>query len=400
MSAIPKSASLLAPSLQLLVLLSRLKLSDTQEKAALTLCQRIDDWSQVSHQAQQRFVLPLVYRHLRRLAPETLSPLQLDTMKHQCMAAVQHNMLVITAQRKLVRDLLLPLDIRHLFFKGPALAARYYDEPAMRFSRDIDVLVPRNRMVELLEVALDRGYIPHDPKQPQTDRTSLVFLARVQGVITLLTPQGVAIEFHQRIDNTGTIYDTSELLSSAEPMRLGDAEISVMPTAELFVYICLHHTKHFWSHLHWLVDLDAIQRHPTFDLDTVRAYAARRNLTATVEACLDFYRAMSAPEPWRYQPNSEHGGELLVASLAALKGGLAKELEMHKKKATPDFSFAWQARTTHWLRWQVLGWLRLFRPSYADYKSWPLPPRWQWLYRVTRPFRELIARVTPGSTAK
>jgi hypothetical protein len=400
MPSITEPALSMPPSLQLLIALSRLKLSGEQERSALLLGQQVNDWSQVTRQAQQRFVLPLVYRHLGNIAPESLSQQQLEAMKQLCMVTVQHNMWVISAQRKLVNEILHPLDVSHLFFKGPALAARYYDEPALRFSRDIDVLVPRNRMVEILEAALDQGYIPNDPKQPITDRASLNFLARVQGVITLLSPQGVTIEFHQRIDNTGTIYDTDELISIAETVRLGGADLPVMPTAELFVYICLHHTKHFWSHLHWLVDLDAIQRHPTYDQGAVREVAAQRNLTSTVEACLDYYRAMSSAVPWKYQPNSRHSAELIRSSLAAIQGGLETELEMHKKKATPDFAFPWQAKASHRLRWKTLGWLRLFRPSYADYKSWPLPPRWQWLYRFTRPFREFYTRLGAGSTVK
>lgn len=395
-----KSAFSMTPTLRLLVLLSRLALSEEQKEAAISLCNKIVDWPDVSRQAQQRFVLPLVYRHLRRLAPETLSQEQLGVMKRQCMTITQHNMWTVSAQRKLSNDLLQPLKIRHLFFKGPTLASRYYDEPTMRFSRDIDVLVPRDRMVELLETALKKGYIPHDPKEPEIDRVSLAYLARVQGVITLFSPEGVAIEFHQRIDNTGTIYNPNELLSSVETMKMYDVDIFTMPTAELFVYVCFHHTKHYWSHLHWLVDIDAIQRHPTFDLKEVRACASRRNLTATVEACLDLYRATSLPEPWTYQPISEHGSDLIKTSFAALQGGLKKEHELQKRKATPDFSFTWQTKHTNWLRWKMLGWLRLFRPSYADYKSWPLPPRWQWVYRFTRPFREVFVRMTSGTTAK
>ncbi|EWH01129.1 nucleotidyltransferase family protein [Halomonas sp. BC04] len=392
MLSISSSPASFSPSLQLLILLSRLELSMEQEKSALTLCQQIDDWTQVSRQAQRRFVLPLIFQHLRRLAPENLPLDQLKAMKCQCIGVVQHNLLAISAQRKLVQELLQPLGISHLFFKGYSLAARYYDDPVVRFSRDIDVLLPRNRMVELLEVALDKGYLPHDPKGLETDRTSLAFLGRVQGVITLMSPQGVVVEFHQRIDNTGTIYNTEELLSTAEFVAFGDVEIPVMPTAELFVYICLHHTKHHWSHLHWLVDLDAIQRHPSFDLNDVYACAEKRNLTETVKATLELYKALASPNPGS-QPMSAHGRQLLGSCLAALEGDYEVEQALSRSRVTPDFSFAWQTNRWHWLRWKFFGWLRIFRPSYADYRDWPLPVGRQWLYRPLRPWRELSRRL-------
>ncbi|MCG6656327.1 nucleotidyltransferase family protein [Halomonas campisalis] len=392
MSAISKEFSQIDPSSQLLLLLSRLELTIEQEKAVLALCSRIDDWAKLTDQARQRFVLPLVYRHLWQLAPENISPNEFEDMKYQCLTVAQHYLLVASTQRKLVKELTEPLGILPIFFKGHSLAARYYDEPAMRFSRDIDVLVPHERMVELLEAALKKGYIPCDPKQLETDRTSLEFLARVQGVITLMTPQGVVVEFHQRIDYTGTVYKTEELLSTAEFIVFEDIEIPVMPTAELFVYICLHHTKHHWSHLHWLVDLDAVKRHPSFDLNDVYACAEKRNLTETVKASLELYEALASPNPGS-QPMSAQGRQLLEACLTALQGDYAVEQALSRSRATPDFSFAWQANRWHWLRWKFFGWVRIFRPSYTDYRNWPLPNRWQWVYRPVRPFREAIRRL-------
>lgn len=390
----------LDPCLRLLLLLARLHLSEEQSRAALALCEGIDDWEVFTRRAQERFILPLVYRHLRRLAPPSLPEEQLELMKLHSLNVLQHNLNVTAALRDLVKELLHPLELQHVFFKGPTLAGRYYDEPAMRFCQDIDVLIPHERMAELLGAALKSGYTPLDPEALSDDSTSLAFVARVQKVVTLVSPRRVAIEFHQRIDNIGSIYDSRQVLALAEPMRMANNYFSVMPTAELFVYICWHHTKHYWSHLHWLVDLDAIQRHPTFDLDAVLACAERRNLRATVEASLELFNALATPGLWREEALSEHGREMLAMSLKAMQGDHQVELAMRRQKVTPDFSFSWQARPAQSLRWKLLGWTRLFRPSYADYQSWPLPPAWQWLYRVTRPFRESYVRLTSGGSHK
>ncbi|APX92753.1 hypothetical protein BWR19_07320 [Halomonas sp. 1513] len=382
--------------MRLLILLARLQLTESQARAALALCQKVDDWALFTRRAQERFVLPLAYRHLRKLSPPSLPEEQLEIMKLHSLSVLQHNLNVSAALRDLVKELLQPLELRHVFFKGPTLAARYYDEPAMRFCQDIDVLVPRGRMAELLEQALGQGYTPLDPESLDSDATSLAFVSRVQKVITLVAPRRVAIEFHQRIDNIGSIYDSQQVLAMAEPMRLGSHYLSVMPTAELFVYICWHHTKHYWSHLHWLVDMDAIQRHPSFDLEAVMACADRRNLRATVEASLELFTTLSDPDLWEGKALSENGKEMLAMSLKAMQGDYQVELALRRQKATPDFSFSWQTDSSQWLRWKLLGWTRLFRPSYADYECWPLPRGWQWLYRVTRPFRESYARLIAG----
>lgn len=387
------SSFALEPSLQLVLLLTRLVLSVEQKRAALRLCSRIDDWPQVAQQAEQRFVLPLIYRHLWQLAPKNLPPEQLEEMHRHCLAIVQYNLCLADVQRRLVRELLNPLEIPYVFFKGHALAARYYDEPAMRFCRDIDLLVPHERIVELLDAALKQGYTPYWPSNLAPDRVSLTFAARVRSVITLLSPQGVQIEIHKQIDKAGTIYAPAELVVNAEVIRVDDIEISVMPIAELFVYACLHHTRHRWSHLHWLADLDAMQRSPDFDLAAVRACAERRNLTATLEASLELYQACAMLEPWRNETISDHGRDLVEACLINLQGGRELEVSLRNENPTPDFAFAWQTRLVHRLWWRMRGWATPLQPSYADYQGWPLRPCYQWLYLLTRPFRGLIKRL-------
>ena len=374
--------------LRLLLLFSRLKLNDAQVAAALSLCNEVEDWEAVCHAARDRFILPVVYRHLRRLEPPSLSAEQLALMKQQVMAQYRHDLNVIASLAEIHQELLESLDIPYVTFKGPSLAVSYYDEPAMRFSRDIDILVPRERMAELLARALSSGYKPLDPQGLADDSVSLAFVARHQKVITLLSPRGVAIEFHSRIDNIGTVYDSRALIDVAEKARVGSAEVSVMPTDELFVYICWHHTKHFWSRLHWLVDLDAIQRHPSFDRGKALACAERHGLRATVEVCLQMADLLGSPG---FEPSGHHDerlNELLMLSLEAMQNDDAFEHELSSRKPTPDFAFQWQTDRTHRLRWQLMGWLRIFRPSYADYHEWPLSPRWHWVYRPLRPWRE------------
>ena len=383
---------------RLLLLLSRLDLDDAQAAAASVLCNEVKDWEAIRQTARDRFILPVVYRHLRRLAPASLTVEQLTLMKHQVMAQYRHDLNVIASLGEIHQQLLAPLEIPYVTFKGPSLAVCYYDEPAMRFSRDIDLLVPKERMAELLARALAAGYTPLDPQALVNDPVSLNFVAFHQKVITLLSPRGVAVEFHSRIDNIGTVYDSRALIHGAQTARMGNAEVSVMPTHELFVYICWHHTKHFWSRLHWLVDLDAIQRHPSFDRQRALACAERHGLSATVEACLKMDDLLGSPDIDLYDHDDARLGELLKLSLQAMQGDLAVEHELANRKATPDFAFAWQTDRGHRLRWKLLGWLRIFRPSYADYRDWPLPQRWQWLYRPLRPWRESRRRLLPHKT--
>ena len=93
-------------TLRLLILLARLELSVPQQQEAMALCARIDDWAEVTRQAKQQFVLPLVYRHLRHLSPPSLSSQDAAQMRSQCLKILQHNLQVVAEQQRLVRELL------------------------------------------------------------------------------------------------------------------------------------------------------------------------------------------------------------------------------------------------------------------------------------------------------
>ncbi|WP_163559179.1 nucleotidyltransferase family protein [Halomonas sp. NO4] len=376
--------------LRLLLLLARLELTPPQHDAALALCQRIDDWSALTEQASRAFILPLVYRHLRRLAPACLPAEELTRMRDASLAVVRHNLRLAAIPQRLASQLLEPLGVPYLFFKGPALAARYYADPGLRYSRDIDLLVPGERMVDLLAAALEQGCTPCQPAALEADRESLAFAVHAQGVITLCSPEGIPLEIHQRLDQEPGLYVTREILADAEPLSLGDDVIRVMPTSELFVYLCLHHTRHHWSRLHWLVDLDAIRRHPDFDLDTTRACARRRGLSATLEAALAFQHACAGPEPWHDETLGAHGHALLRDCLTTLQGDYATELALRQRNTTSDFAYPWQTQRSRRLAWRLGRLVRPWRPSYSDYRQRPLPRDWQWLYWFTRPVRGLV----------
>ncbi|MCE8034672.1 nucleotidyltransferase family protein [Halomonas sp. MCCC 1A11057] len=383
------------PALRLLFLLARLKLSKLQEHEANALCSRIEDWTELTCLAQDTFVLPLVYHHLSRLSPPSLPQNQMAQLRSQCLMSVAQNLGIAAEQKRLVHELLVPLDVPYLFFKGPALAARYYDDPGMRCCGDIDLLVPRSRMPDLLAAALQSGYQPSDPPWLTSDRTALDFAVGRQSVINILTPAGIEVEVHCQLDKQAALYDTEALLAARETLQAGDTTLHVMPTNELFVYLCLHNTRHYWSHLHWLVDLDALQRHPDFNLTAVYACARKRGLTSTVDASLELNSALANPDlDEAIDKLSRQGRELYQACLTTLQGGLEAELTLRRKRPAPEFAFDWQTTRHYRIRSRLRRWVQPFRPSYFDYASRPLPPGWQWLYYVTHPCRKLRSLIT------
>jgi len=382
------------PSFQLLLLLSRLSLSEEQIQIVSELLPCINDWEGFTRQASDRFVLPIVHGHLCKYWKAQVPKPCLDIMKFHAMRALQYNLNVAAEFKGVVRDVLLPLGVAHLCFKGPTLAFQYYNEPAQRICRDVDILVPKDDLPRILQYALSKGYKPHDPKKLTNSDESLNFVARYQKVVTLISPRNVAVEFHTKIDNTATVYDASQMLEKRQPVTVNNVDTWVMPFDELFVYLCWHHTKHYWSRLHWLVDITALQDHKDFNYENVIACAERYALVKTVTSCLDMIGFFSAPTRNKIEDLEPNTRQLVRTAIFAMHGDIVFEHSLSRKNPTPAFSFSWQTSRSQIWRWRLLGWRRIFRPTYNNYAAWPLSLRWQWVYRFIRPFQEAFARLT------
>ncbi len=381
------------PNFQLLLLLSRLDLSQEQIQVASELIPLVHDWEGFIYQASERFVLPVVHGHLSRWWKDQIPVDYLDIMKLYSLRALQHNLNITSEFKNIVRDVLSPLGIPHLCFKGPTLAFQFYNEPAQRLCRDVDILVSKNDLPRILQYALNNGYQPHDPKELTANDESVAFVAHHQKVVTLLSPRNVAVEFHTKIDNTGSVFDASQMIAKRQPITINNINTFVMPVSELFVYLCWHHTKHYWSRLHWLVDITAMQAHKDFNIEEVMACADRHALSSTVRSCLEMVDFFSAPTINDIENLSPNTRELVRTAILAMHGDIEFEHSLSRTKPTPDFSFTWQTNSAHIWQWRLTGWKRIFRPTYENYAAWPLSPRWQWVYRCIRPFHEAYSRL-------
>ncbi|MCK9488760.1 MAG: nucleotidyltransferase family protein [Xanthomonadales bacterium] len=372
-----------------MLLCARLELDPEQEAALVAVCQGIDDWSQVIGHADYHLMLPLVYHHLRRLSAQAGVPDAVLAEIHASCRMQGLRSLDFTAdQRSLIQDVLEPLSVPHMFFKGQTLAAHYYGA-IVRPCRDIDVLVPRASLVDVAMQAQERGFTVDGPTP--LSRQDMEAAARYRPVLCLRGPRGAPIEVHHRLDKSGWIYDSGQLLRSARLIQVQGQALPVMPAADLFVYLCLHHTRHRWARLHWLADLDALMRHPEFDLDAVLTRAAQLGVTSTVRTSINLQQLLSRPGPWDETGLDHPTRSLARVALACMDGGSSAELaSLHEVRGyLRDFAFEWQTNWKQRLLDRLASWAACFRPNFADYQQWPLPSRWHWLYVFLRPFTGL-----------
>lgn len=305
----------------------------------MRLVAEVADWDAFCAVAIRALGACFVSRQLSALGG--VPPRILDRMRQASRSLAMQSLLMKAATLDFASGCLAPVGVRHVFFKGVSLAHRYHGFPDARPSRDVDVLIDLAMALETVRHARRLGYTP---KAAISDDRELAAWVKRNGVCGMFAPNGVLIEIHQSLDHGDGLLDVGRMLSRAETMDFRGQALSVLRTSDLFVYLCMHHTRHFWSHLHWYADLDALTGHPLFDLDEVREVAAGIGLASTVEACLrlnDYARTADWPQTMSLR--GDPGTALLLRSIDCLEGGLQREYALRSSRLSEDRAFAWQA---------------------------------------------------------
>ena len=390
--------SISGPICDALLFLSRPHIPEHDRVLARELCTKVEDWSLLIDTAQRKFSLPFIFRNMQSLDLDDDFDPVLEKMHAQVLPGTFAALRVLATQQKFHELCIAPLGVEHVYLKGPSLAVRYYKDPGQRFARDIDILVSRADQERIARHATENGYLILDEetlKGRTFNQRDLQALLKYKTVITLVTSDNIIIEVHRNIDKRLGLFKAEEVFARRETTTYGDARYGVMPTTDLFCYVCYHNTRHIWSRLHWIADLDAMITHPSFDEADVLERASVLGLRANVEACLEFHRIAISGDASARAKTEGRGAELAAICLKNLSGDLDLEYELREGEELLGLPFTWMVSKDIRQRARTLTRLSRILPSYQEYAAWPLPGALQWIYYLSKPLAIVRRHLLP-----
>jgi len=367
---------------------------------------QVKDWAAVAQLARHHLMVPMVRARLQTLPPCTQRAPAMDTLADLHRNITRRTLLQIAELQHLVSHHLEPQGIRYVAIKGLTLAACYYGDAMLRQGRDIDLLIDPSRLYELVVDLIKHGYKLKAQAEIHNDADLRAFCA-MEYEVGLFSPRGVLIELHRQLDATGSQYPASpvQLFEMARPVTLRDRPYEALPTNELFIYICYHHSQHQWSRLHWMADLDALLTHPSFDRETLLDRARSLGMEPLVLAVLDLHAVMlggraldTVHSPFARRLIADCLHYLCESSVAPedVRRTLSTSPLGMLKVRNKIFLYNWRANTRWRNRLRYVA--ALTHGSYADYRFLPLPAQLQGLYGLLRPIRWL-AEAMPSRKA-
>jgi hypothetical protein len=139
-------------------------------------------------------------------------------------------------------------------FKGPALSVVLYGDPARRKSKDLDILVPREKLRKAMKVLDTLGY----DTQNQLDGSRLAAHRCTEYETVFSRRDGrLEVELQWAVVPSFFGFDHEKLCiwSLLEKRAWNGLAFPVLPPEETLLLLSVHGAKHLWCKLAWICDV-------------------------------------------------------------------------------------------------------------------------------------------------
>lgn len=371
---------------KLLLLTAKAELDERDQALVRDISKEDIDWQRFVDVATAKFSIPYAFKHLRSIAADIVPDPALRRMRGLSGRSGLATMKITVAQLEFHKTCIAPIGAKHVYLKGVALSTQIGSNLTDRFCRDVDVLIANKDIERVIKLALKNNYRIASEAETltfaETTRDQR-FITRFADVVTLISPDNAMIEVHRKLTKLSLKFNIEKIFSTADTINVSGVEMRTLSYSMHFVYICYHHSRHFWSRLHWLADIDGFIRSDKMSRKEALETANEVGILPTIEATFAFHDLIRQPNLWENQEHrASHGGQYLSACLANLSGGLEVEQELRKSMTLGDFMSSWQVSESRYKELWFYSWLHRIKPSVSQHYSRRYPAYLVWLYYV------------------
>ena len=217
------------------------------------------DWVFILGIASRNGVLPLVCWNLRQNFADVISPETQLLLSELLQKQTQKN-LFLTHKLIEICGMLEKHEIPVLPFKGTTLAVQAYGNLALRDYCDLDVLVKPKHFDKAIKILSKNGFEPIG--EINWLKRNLLFFNNKKDVGLVGPDKMVHLELHWKLSGShfALPLEIDDLWKRLDKISLGGKDLYALPFNDLFVYLCLHGSRHAWAKFSWICDLHELIR--------------------------------------------------------------------------------------------------------------------------------------------
>lgn len=239
------------------------------------------DWVKFEELAGHHRLHPLVAEGIKKLPPEVVEKQTVlkkiyhskNRYAHFCMRQMQHLACIARAFEQ--------AGIPMLSFKGPILAMELYGNPALRYSRDLDLLVAEADFTEACRQLELLGYKEIPSLMNKTPLRRKRTEKKGEELHRVYQKQDIVVELHWRLSfRVKESFDA--LWENHRTKILFDQQVHYSGYYDNIEYLISHAAGHAFNRLRWLLDIYELQKSGAFFWDDVYKQAKEHKVGALV----------------------------------------------------------------------------------------------------------------------
>ncbi|AIQ50719.1 nucleotidyltransferase domain-containing protein [Paenibacillus sp. FSL R7-0331] len=340
------------------------------------------DWKLFIRLTLHHRVFPFLYPKLSGMSNQ-LIPAHVRERLQQEYRSNTVRMLQLSGEMARIGAGLNKLGIRSLFLKGPVLAEDLYGDFSLRTSRDLDFMVPIDRLSDTADYLLRLGY-----EQIEVYESILGDWKWREHHLTFNHPDSkIKLEVHWRLGpGPSAEPDFEALWKHARTSTLLGPDVRYLGREDLFLFLVSHGARHAWSRLRWLLDIKMLLlQQPDSEqlLELLKQYNGEAIAGQTLILAADLLDTKVNPSlsGLMDKPKAQRLAQDAVFYVARMVNlndpPLEPEVERHFKSYQPAILTA---------RNRLLRAAGFLYPYAADARTLPLPKPLHVLYFPLRPF--------------
>ncbi len=221
------------------------------------------DWDDLLQQSDRHKITPLVYHRLKTFHPDIPMPSRvLGRLRQEYLTNAARNLRLYNNLQKVLK-ILRRESIPVIALKGAHLAELIYDDQALRFMGDLDLLVKKDDLMRVDALLLEMGCTPTTINRiAGEDNNQFVYI---------MPKRDVSLEIHWSILSSLFPFtiDTDGQWEKSRPVLIAGVDAAVLCPEDLLLHLCLHAgcTHGFEPGLRLFCDISEILGHYGEDID-------------------------------------------------------------------------------------------------------------------------------------
>lgn len=281
-SAEKKTMTANSSEINLILCCSQAKLDQQNKTKISELLDRHLDWNYILATCDRHRVMPLFYNNIKQY--KYAVPVEVLNKFQDFYHKNTYRNVFVSSKLAEALDAFQSKGIAAISFKGPSLATSAYGNIASRTFGDADILIDPKSITQATYILNNLGYpLPKQiTKVAQTPYgKSSIFLEsqNQQKSLEIIDEKQIfAIELHWSLFHKYFSLDIPfwDLWENRSEFSLSGKHYAQFSGEDLLVYLCIHGSKHYWSRLQWICDInELIKSNPNLDWQKVQERASK-----------------------------------------------------------------------------------------------------------------------------